>query len=62
MEFKEVKGDLFQVDRSKFALAHCISGDVTATRNVKKGIAHLFQQEYPKMAGLRVLFRDMRFL
>ncbi|MFX0073026.1 MAG: hypothetical protein ACFFAO_18265 [Candidatus Hermodarchaeota archaeon] len=49
--YKEVKGDLFKVDRTRWCLAHCISEDVTATKNMNKGIAKLFRSEHPKMAA-----------
>ena len=50
MIFKEVKGDLFKLDLDKWTLAHCISADVTATKNMNKGIAKIFRNKYPKMA------------
>ena len=51
IRYKELKGDLFKVNRNKWCLAHCISEDVTATKNMNKGIAKLFRSEYPKMAA-----------
>jgi len=51
MEYKEKEGDLFKVDRTKYVLAHCISSDVTATRNMNAGIAKKFRDEFPKMAA-----------
>ncbi|MFX1238741.1 MAG: hypothetical protein ACFFAS_15920 [Promethearchaeota archaeon] len=52
MKFKEVQGDLFEVNMEKWVLTHCISEDVTATRNMNKGIAKIFRKLYPKMAGI----------
>ena len=50
MIFKEVKGDLFDINPNEWVLAHCISADVTATKNMNKGIAKIFRNKYPNMA------------
>ncbi|MFX1274654.1 MAG: hypothetical protein ACFFBP_02740 [Promethearchaeota archaeon] len=50
MKYQEMKGDLFDVDRNKWVLAHCISADVTKEKNMNKGIAKIFRNFYPKMA------------
>ena len=51
MKYQELKGDLFKMDRNKWALAHCISADVTPTKNMNKGIAKIFRTTYPEMAS-----------
>ena len=48
--FKEVKGDLFNVNTEKWVLAQCISADVTSTKKMNKGIAKTFRKKYPEMA------------
>ncbi len=52
MNLFEYRGDLFQIDRGKWVLAHCISEDVTATKAMNKGIAKIFRNEYPTMASI----------
>ncbi|MBD3216048.1 MAG: hypothetical protein GF311_25775 [Candidatus Lokiarchaeota archaeon] len=51
MNYREVKGDLFQINLKKWVLAHCISADVTASRNMNKGIAKTFREKFPDMAS-----------
>jgi len=51
MKYQELKGDLFKVDRNKWVIAHCISADVTPTKNMNKGIAKIFRSTYPEMAS-----------
>lgn len=51
MQYEEVQGDLFGLDPSEWALAHCISADVTAKKNMNKGIAKIFRNKYPEMAS-----------
>ncbi len=48
--FKEVKGDLFNVNTEKWVLAQCISADVTGSKKMNKGIAKTFRVKYPEMA------------
>lgn len=50
MKLTEIQGDLFEVDRKKWVLVHCISEDVTERKNMNKGIAKKFRFEYPEMA------------
>lgn len=51
MKYREIKGDLFKVNPNIWALAHCISADVSSSKNMNKGIAKLFRKKYPEMAG-----------
>lgn len=50
MQFIEKQGDLFSAP-SSYVLGHCISADVTATRNMNAGIAKTFRQKYSEMAA-----------
>lgn len=50
MPYREIKGDLFEVDSEKWVLAHCISADVTETDNMNRGIAKIFRKKNPEMA------------
>jgi len=51
MKYQEIKGDLFEINPEKWVLAHCISADVTESKNMNKGIAKIFRKKYPQMAG-----------
>lgn len=47
MNIKEIKGDLFKVDKD-YALVHCISYDCA----MGKGIAAIFDKKFPQMKHL----------
>lgn len=51
MKIIEEHGDLFEVDKKKYVLAHCISADVTKHENMDAGIAKQFRARYPGMAA-----------
>ena len=42
-------GERLELDPKEWKLAHCVSADVTATKNMNKGIAKIFRQKYPEM-------------
>jgi len=54
MKYREEQGDLFTVD-PKYVLAHCISQDVTATRNIMARIIEPYLR-----IGKAIRFSDVR--
>lgn len=51
MKMIEERGDLFDVDFTRYVVAHCISADVNAKFGLNAGIAKTFRQTYPDMAN-----------